>query len=78
MERITKCGYFDPIHKELSRLLDPCVFIGRAPQQVSSVLGTSILHLVMGLQVEKFLRQEVDPAISRYQETISIKADHKV
>lgn len=35
VDRIKKTDYFKPIHDELSSLLDPKTFIGRAPSQVS-------------------------------------------
>lgn len=34
LERIRKNDYFAPIHDQLDCLLDPVMFIGRAPQQV--------------------------------------------
>lgn len=34
VDRIQRCQYFEPIHKELGSLLEPSSFIGRAPQQV--------------------------------------------
>ncbi len=34
VERIKKTAYFSPIHAQLSKLLDPATFTGRAPQQV--------------------------------------------
>ena len=38
VERILNCSYFAPIHGKLKQLLDPTTFIGRAPQQVGSVV----------------------------------------
>lgn len=35
IERIQADAYFSPIHLQLSRLLDPSSFTGRASQQVS-------------------------------------------
>ena len=34
VERIQGHKYFNPIHDQLQKLLDPSTFIGRAPQQV--------------------------------------------
>ncbi|KAH9996165.1 adenylosuccinate lyase [Russula compacta] len=39
IERVRKDAYFDPIKDELSALLDPPSFIGRAPQQVDKFLN---------------------------------------
>ncbi|KAH9996162.1 hypothetical protein BJV74DRAFT_295299 [Russula compacta] len=39
IERLRKDAYFDPIKDELSALLDPPSFIGRAPQQVDKLLN---------------------------------------
>ena len=38
IQRVRKDAYFDPIADELEALLDPCSFIGRAPQQVDKFL----------------------------------------
>lgn len=48
--RISSSPYFAPVHDQLSRLLDPATFTGRAPQQV-----------------EKFLTEEVHPALKPYR-----------
>ena len=40
--RIENCDYFQPIHSELSQLLDPSTFIGRAPEQVDQFLEEEV------------------------------------
>ena len=52
VERIQGHKYFNPIHDQLQKLLDPSTFIGRAPQQVRVTgchvtAGTAVL--AMGL-----------------------------
>ncbi len=42
IERIKNDSYFKPIHDELSHLLNPSSFIGRAPEQVHSFLATEV------------------------------------
>jgi adenylosuccinate lyase len=40
--RIANCAYFQPIHSELSQLLDPSTFIGRAPEQVDQFIEEEV------------------------------------
>jgi len=42
IERIKKDSYFEPIHAELDKLLDPKTFIGRAPNQVLEFLRDEV------------------------------------
>ncbi|KAI4201735.1 MAG: hypothetical protein LQ346_002097 [Caloplaca aetnensis] len=39
LERVKKDPFFQPILEDLSKLLDPTTFIGRAPQQVDNFIG---------------------------------------
>eukprot|EP00118_Oscarella_pearsei_P014921 m.130737 g.130737 ORF g.130737 m.130737 type:complete len:482 (+) comp38037_c0_seq13:209-1654(+) len=50
VDRIRRSEYFGCVKNELDNILDPMLFIGRAPKQV-----------------EKFLREEVGPAIRGYE-----------
>lgn len=40
VERVKSCDYFAPIHSSLNNLLDPVLFIGRAPEQVEMLFFT--------------------------------------
>ncbi|KAF2138721.1 uncharacterized protein K452DRAFT_255508 [Aplosporella prunicola CBS 121167] len=39
IERVRNSKFFQPIHDEIDRLLDPSTFIGRAPEQVKKFTG---------------------------------------
>ncbi|XP_053392633.1 adenylosuccinate lyase-like [Mercenaria mercenaria] len=42
VERIKRSAYFTPIHSQLSKILDPSTFIGRAPEQVKRFLEVEV------------------------------------
>lgn len=61
VDRMKADPYFAPIHGQMSAILEPSAFIGRAPQQV-----------------DKFLNEEVRPAIQSYSDKFDVKSELKV
>ena len=56
VERVKLCEYFAPIHSSLNDILDPVLFIGRAPEQVkfNSLLSRKIVN-ILSLTVNNFI-----------------------
>lgn len=46
MERIAKDPLFKAVHSKLDSLIDPILFVGRAPQQVDEFLSEEINPLL--------------------------------
>jgi adenylosuccinate lyase len=42
IDRVRRCGFFEPIWAELDELMDPRTFVGRAPEQVVKFLRTEV------------------------------------
>ena len=50
VERIKNSPFFEPIHNQLDKVLDPSTFTGRAPQQVGGLSS----HIQTGLSVSSY------------------------
>lgn len=69
LDRVVKDPYFAPILDQLPSLLDPSTFIGCAPDQVNEQLIFFIYNsanMFYFLQVTYFLKEEVQPIVSKY------------
>jgi adenylosuccinate lyase len=42
MERIKKDPKFTPVHSKLDQMIGPCLFVGRAPQQVDEFIAEEV------------------------------------
>jgi len=42
LERIAKDSLFAPVHSKLDKLVDPVLFVGRAPQQVEEFIADDV------------------------------------
>ncbi len=46
MERIAKDPLFKAVHDDLDRLIDPILFVGRAPEQVDEFINEEIVPVI--------------------------------
>jgi adenylosuccinate lyase len=60
LARIAADPLFAPVHSSLGELLDPQLFVGRAPQQVTEFIEDDILPILTKYEIEIASTNEVE------------------